>query len=60
MNEVRVYDGSGNLKEVISVAALSIRSEKQIEAPYLFMKNKKKPGRPSAASSENQEKTEVS
>ena len=60
MNEVRVYDGSGNLKEVISVAALSIRSEKQIEAPYLFMKNKKKPGRPSEKISENQGKAEAS
>jgi len=58
MNEVRVYDGYGNLKEVISVAALSIRSEEQFEAPYLFMKNKKKPGRPAVKPSENQQKAE--
>jgi hypothetical protein len=60
MNEVKIYDGSGNLKEVISVEALNIRSEKQFEAPYLFMKNKKKPGRPSEKISENQGKAEAS
>jgi hypothetical protein len=60
MNEVKVFDGSGNLKEVISVKALAIRMEKQFEAPYLFLKNKKMPRRPSAKSSDNQEKAEDS
>jgi len=54
MNEVRVYDGYGNLKEVISVEALSSRSEKQFESPYLFLKNKREPRRRKAISSENQ------
>jgi hypothetical protein len=53
MNEVRIYDGSGNLKEVISVEALSVRSEKKFETPYLFLKNKKEPRRRKAKSSEN-------
>ena len=41
MHEVKVYDGSGNLKEVISVKKLNIRSKKQLESPSLFLKNKK-------------------
>jgi hypothetical protein len=53
MNEVKVFDGSGKLKEVISVEELSIRSEKQLESPYLFLKNKKI-RRPSVKSSEDQ------
>lgn len=40
MNEVRVYDSSGKLKEVISEEALTIRGEKKLEFPYLFLKNK--------------------
>lgn len=54
MNEVRVYDGSGNLKEVISVEALNVRSEKQFESPYLFLKNKKEPRKRKAKPSEDQ------
>jgi len=53
MNEVKVFDGSGKLKEVISVEELNVRSEKQLESPYLFLKDKKV-RRPPAKSSENQ------
>ncbi|GEM_PF-389874 len=60
MHEVKVYDSSGVLKEVISEEKLNIRSKEQLESPYLFMKNKKKPGRPPAKSSEDEEKVEVS
>lgn len=45
MHEVKVYDSLGNLKKVISVKKLNIRSEKQLEFPALFKKNKKT-GRP--------------
>ena len=41
MHEVRVYDSSGDLKKVISVKALSKRSDKQLEFPDLFVKNKR-------------------
>ncbi len=41
MHEVRVYDGLGNLKKVISVKKLNIRSKKQLESPYLFRKDKR-------------------
>jgi hypothetical protein len=46
MHEVKVYDSSGNLKKVISVKKLYIRSIQQLESPYLFKKNKRtgKPG----------------
>lgn len=53
MNEVKVFDGSGKLKEVISVKELNARSEKQLEFPNLFLKNKKI-RRPRAKSSEIQ------
>jgi hypothetical protein len=53
MNEVKVFDGSGKLKEVISKDELNIRSEKQLEFPNLFLKNKKI-RRPPAKSSEDQ------
>ena len=41
MHEVRVYNSSGDLKKVISVKALSKRSDKQLEFPDLFVKNKR-------------------
>ncbi len=47
MHEVKVYDSSGNLKKVISVKQLNIRSKKQLDFPSLFRKNKRT-GRPAA------------
>jgi hypothetical protein len=41
MHEVKVYDSSGNLKKVISIRSLNIRSKKQMEVPSLFRKNKR-------------------
>ena len=41
MHEVRVYDGLGNLKKVISIKKLNLRSKKQLESPYLFRKDKR-------------------
>ena len=58
MHEVKVYDGSGNLKEVISVKKLNIRSKQQLESPSLFMKNKKT-GKPAEKPAEQSEKTET-
>ena len=40
MHEVKVFDSSGKLKKVISVKALDRRSQKQIDTPSLFRKNK--------------------
>ena len=57
MHEVKVYDGSGNLKEVISVKKLNLRSKKQLESPSLFMKNKRT-AKTTEESPEDQEKTE--
>ena len=45
MNEVKVYDSSGNLKKVISVNQLNIREKLQMETPSIFRKNKRT-GRP--------------
>jgi hypothetical protein len=45
MHEVKVYDSSGKLKQVISVKKLTIRSKKQLDSPSLFKKNKRT-GRP--------------
>ena len=48
MHEVKVYDHTGSLKEVISVKALKKRSDKLIESPTLFRKsrgNEKSPGK---------------
>ena len=42
MFEVKVYDGSGNLKKVISEKTLNKRSEQQIHFPSLFKKGRKK------------------
>ena len=39
MYQVKVYDGSGNLKKVISVKALHKRSDMLVENPSLFRKN---------------------
>jgi hypothetical protein len=41
MHEVKVFDASGNLKKVISVQKLNIRSKMQMEVPSLFRKNKR-------------------
>ena len=46
MNEVKVYDSSGNLKKVISVNQLNIREKLQMETPSIFRRNKRT-GRPS-------------
>ncbi|QPJ65396.1 MAG: hypothetical protein G3M78_08325 [Candidatus Nitrohelix vancouverensis] len=40
MYQVKVFDRSGNLKKVISVKALNKRSDKLIESPSLFKKNR--------------------
>ncbi len=58
MHEVKVYDGSGNLKEVISVKKLNIRSKQQLESPSLFLKNKKT-GKQTEKDSEISEKSET-
>jgi len=41
MHEVKVYDHSGKLEKVISIKALDIRLNKQLEAPLMFRKNRK-------------------
>ena len=41
MYEVKVYDNSGELKKVISINALNIRSKQQLETPAMFKRNKK-------------------
>ena len=46
MNEVKVYDSSGNLKKVISINQLNIREKLQMETPSIFRRNKRT-GRPS-------------
>jgi len=46
MNEVKVYDSSGNLKNVISVNQLNNRAKEQLETPSVFWRNKRT-GRPS-------------
>ncbi len=52
MHEVKVFDGLGNLKKVISSKALNIRSNKQLETPLLYRRNKKG-GRPYVKSSKD-------
>ncbi|MBT5028664.1 MAG: hypothetical protein HOL15_06560 [Nitrospinaceae bacterium] len=42
MHEVKVYDSSGNLKKVISVKALTKRSDQQINSPSLYIKKGRK------------------
>jgi len=41
MHEVKVFDSSGKLKKVISIRSLNNRSNKQLETPALFLKNKR-------------------
>jgi len=48
MHEIRVYDGSGTLKKIISTEELNARSIQQLESPHLFTKNKRRAGRPPA------------
>ena len=38
MHEVKVYDSSGKLKKIISVKALTKRSDQQINSPSLYIK----------------------
>ena len=59
MHEVKVYDSSGNLKKVISVKKLNIRSIQQLESPSLFKKNKRT-GKPGEKPVETQVKTKAS
>jgi small subunit ribosomal protein S21 len=59
MHEVKVYDSSGNLKKVISVKKLNIRSIQQLESPSLFKKNKRT-GKPGEKPVETQVKTKTS
>ena len=41
MHEVKVYDSTGNLKQVISVNTLIKREDQKSEFPNLFRRNKK-------------------
>ncbi|MBT4260001.1 MAG: hypothetical protein HOD90_08815 [Nitrospina sp.] len=41
MHEVKVYDSSGKLKKIISIKSLNIRSNKQLETPSFFLRNKR-------------------
>ena len=42
MHEVKVYDSSGKLKKIISVKALTKRSDQQINSPSLYIKKGRK------------------
>ena len=42
MHEVKVYDSSGKLKTIISVKALTRRSDQQINSPSLYIKKGRK------------------
>jgi hypothetical protein len=50
MHEVKVYDGEGKLKKVISVKKLTERSDKLFNTPSLYQKNSKKPKAPEPVS----------
>jgi hypothetical protein len=50
MHEVKVYDGAGNLKKVISVKKLTERSDRLFNTPSLYQKGSKKPKSPEQAS----------
>jgi hypothetical protein len=50
MHEVKVYDGEGKLKKVISVKKLTERSDKLFNTPSLYQKGSKKPKSPEQAS----------
>ena len=41
MHEVKVYDGTGKLKKVISIKTLNARENQQIDNPSIFSKSKK-------------------
>lgn len=41
MNEVKVYDSSGNLKKVISVNQLITREKNLLDTPSMFRRNKR-------------------
>ncbi len=58
MNEVKVFDSSGNLKKVISVSQLNIREKLQMETPSIFRRNNKtvKPPEKNPDSKDNTEK----
>lgn len=43
MHEVKVFDGAGNLKKVISVKKLTERSDRLFNTPSLYQKGAKKP-----------------
>jgi len=49
MHEVKVYDGAGNLKKVISVKKLTERSNQLFNTPSLYQKGSKKPKSPAPA-----------
>ncbi len=55
MHEVRVYDSTGILKKVISKKKLDARSIVQLESPHLFLRNKRRAGRPPAKSPDPKE-----
>ena len=57
MHEVKVYDSSGKLKNVISKESLNLRSKQQMETPSMFTKNKKG-GKPWSKSSKTEIKAE--
>ncbi len=42
MHEVKVYDRSGKLKKIISVKALTRRSDRQINSPSSYIKKGRK------------------
>jgi len=46
MHEVKVFDGAGNLKKVISVKKLTERSDELFKTPSLYQKGSKKPKTP--------------
>ncbi len=58
MHEVKVYDHSGNLKEVISINALNKRENQQIDNPTIFSK-KKRFGRLGGKSVKSHEKSKA-
>ena len=41
MHEVKVFDGLGNLKKVISINSLIKRDNQQIDQPSIFRKSKR-------------------
>jgi hypothetical protein len=41
MNEVKVYDSSGNLKKVISINQLKTREQEILNTPSIFRRNKR-------------------